>query len=158
MPTGILGDVKYSTLNPEKFIQLHGKSWVLMDGRNINNTDLFKLTQMSMLPDARGVFLRSMNVNRDSNEGDSDGDRPLGSYQPDEFKAHKHDVIDNGHNHGLKYTLNQGTNVGASGAEATTLGAGYINGHANIAESTKGGRETRPRNISLYVYVKVNND
>lgn len=146
MATGTLGDVKYSILNPERFVNLNGKGWVLMDGRNINNTDLFKLTGMNMLPDARGVFVRAMNENRDPEDGDSDGNRIIGTYQVDSVGPHLHKYYFPGYHSSDKYE-------GGGNYRRVMLEEG---GERNTSASDS--KETKPRNIALYVYVKVNND
>jgi hypothetical protein len=149
MATGVLGDVKYSILNPQKFIKLNGNSWVLMDGRNINNSDLFKETGMTMLPDARGVFLRSMNVGRDTTQGDPDGNTRLaGSYQGDEVKAHTHQYSD------AYYAEYIGGNQGLAGNKGDW---DYDNGRIANMQTTQpsGIAESRPRNICVFVYIKI---
>lgn len=145
MATGILGDVKNSILDPQKFVRLNGAGWVLMDGRNINNSDLFHLTGMTMIPDARGVFIRSMNENRDTNLGDTEGNRSVGVYQTDEVKQHNHQYTD---------IFNPDDVESDNSSERA---AGVRENAVVKTTSDYGGKETRPRNIALYTYIKVNN-
>ncbi|OQP38617.1 hypothetical protein A4H97_17995 [Niastella yeongjuensis] len=140
-----LGNVQYSVLEPAVFRQVNGEGWVLMDGRNIQDSELFRLSGLTILPDARGLFLRSMNEGRDVNQGDADGNRAIGNYQADAFKSHAHQispahaVMDN--------------DLGTNGCEG---GHDVRYGRSVMSSSEYGGLETRPRNISLYLYIKIN--
>ena len=56
--------MKQSILPEPVFQTLHGSQWVLMDGRNVVSSDLYKLGYLGVntcIPDARGRFLRSFN-------------------------------------------------------------------------------------------------
>lgn len=151
--TGTLGDIKYSILDPEKFVEKNGDGWVLMMGQDISGSDLHSFTGMSKLPDVRGNFIRSMNLGRATN-GDPDTFRLVGSYQADTFKAHSHDFKANfkGTTHNDKLLLG---NVGGQGKGY----GGGDNYHLGIAQSTilpSGEQETRPKNIALFTYIKIN--
>lgn len=147
---GRIGDVKYSVLNPENFVRENGKGWVLMDGRNINNTDLFRLTRLNNIPDGRGVFIRNMNAGRSVAEGDPAGNRAMGSYQADEIKTHTHQYSD------AHYAE---VNCGNQGLFGNKGESDNDNGRCVTTQTTvaSGGPESRPRNIALYAYIKVNN-
>lgn len=139
-----IGDIKYSLLAPDSFRKLHGKGWVLMDGREIKGTKLAQLG-FKKVPDARGVFLRGMNEKRAVDSGDADGDRDLGTYQKDRIKSHTHKIAigvthDDGGGHVRGGTLDRGKAVGATVADT-----------GNVAV-----KETNPRNITVYIYVKIN--
>jgi len=68
-----IGSVKQSMLDEATFQSIHGTGWVLMDGRDLSVTNpgsaYQTLTGQSVLPDARGQFLRSK-VNLDTISGD----------------------------------------------------------------------------------------
>ena len=138
--SGNLGDVKYSILDPEQFTKENGPGWVIMQGQSIAGSDLTLITGQKKLPDSRGVFIRGMNLGRDAKSGDSDGNRLVGSYQWDSFKKHNH-----------PYTNPQGTqNLGhfnSDGWEGKRDRTGQV-----------GGDETRPKNITLYIYIKINQE
>lgn len=144
-----VGEVRYSVLKPEQFIHLYGKSWVLMDGRNINGTNLFDLTKSDVLPDGRGVFIRGANAKRDFQSGDPDGDRAIGSYQSDALRSHTHEYSDA---HFAE------VNAGNAGLQGNQGNSDFDNGRCTTNQTTApfGGLETRPKNIALYCYVKVN--
>lgn len=142
-----IGDVKYSVLQPDSFMK-YNPGWVEMDGGASHTSDsLFRRSilhqhfKVEHLPDGRGVFIRGMNRGRNPAEGDTDGDtRPVGGFQWDMFKKH---------NHGMKNWH------GSGGQEHDELSmASHLT--KNALAAMEGGAETRPRNITLYVYIKIN--
>lgn len=138
---GSLGNVEYSVLNEEKFRELNGKEWVLMDGRNIAKSKLCKFSGLCDVPDARGVFVRGMNEKRQGKLGDPDGDRVVGEYQQDSFKSHHHQYVNSG-------VWGRSWRGSSEGPKTAYEQAGNTN--------NTGGTETRPRNIALYTYIKIN--
>ncbi|MEJ1242526.1 hypothetical protein WBG78_30540 [Chryseolinea sp. T2] len=139
---GFLGDIRMSILHPATFEKEH-PGWVLMAGQKVElNWELGTLG-VTQLPDARGNFLRGMNMGRDGDTGDPDGDvRSVGSFQQDDFKRH---------NHRIPIYLQHG-NWSSDGNNWAT--------QTNYAPETcaifnEGGNETRPKNICVYVYIKV---
>ena len=146
-----LGDVQYSLLIHSEFVKVHGHGWVLMDGRAIQGSALCERTGLCTLPDARGVFVRGMNVGRKGDTGDPDGDRGVGVYQADALGRHAHELArfpngagfdnhGNGHPQRLQFEDGQPWN----------------NVVVPLTTTEVGGPETRPRNIALYVYAKIN--
>ncbi len=141
-----LGDVVYSVLAPAQFKEQHGDGWRLMDGTPFSSEDgLQKMYHPAVSPDARGVFVRGMNQGRDAGQGDQDGNRAVGVYQADAFKHHAHTV-------GYPYGANQFQGLFTNGAGTYQVDLG----HNTSSTAETGGNETRPRNIALYVYIKVN--
>ncbi len=149
---GAVGDVKYSILEPDKFTQENGDGWVLMEGQDIKGTDLWKLTGIETLPDARGVFLRGLNRGRNKEEGDAEGDRQVGSSQDDTFENHSHPVGP------LVLGWNTEGNNGKHRID-TDDGGSWGNPPYDVEQIAKpvGKEETRPRNIALFTYIKVSN-
>ena len=139
-----IGDVKYSVLDPDQFARQNGPGWVLMKGQDIQDSDLFKLTGRKTLPDARGIFIRGMNLGRAQTEGDADGNRDVGIYQFDSFKHHSH-VYLYGNDHGRRHTYMPEGQGDAQPVDS-----------ARRDSEEAGDKETRPRNIALYTYIKVN--
>ncbi len=122
------------------------------------------------LPDRRGVFPRGVDANglRDSDfanrtalhGGTASGGR-VGSYQPDDFKSHHHDVNDPPHSH----TSDAQVDV----AEGFAGGGNTGNGHEEPNGNTKatiqpnvtgitirdtGGNETRAKNVYVNYIIK----
>lgn len=147
---GAIGDVKYSILEPPKFMEVNGSGWVIMAGQNITNSDLHEFSGISILPDSRGQFIRSMNLGRNSEEGDTQGDRQVGTSQLDSFQGHQLEIGVLG-SPGQLPGFRSGPNNGPSFKNA--LGIVELGEYG----TPRVGMETRPRNITLYTYIKINN-
>lgn len=152
-PSIPLGTVVYSVLDRGTFIQVNGTGWELLDGSetNIDDTDLCLVADFCSLPDARGVFIRGMNLGRAASTGDPDSARAVGSAQSDRFSSHHHRLQDE---------LNEaGHTVHGNGQRARILvedGQPYENMvWPTLTDDGGGGSETRPRNIALYTYIRV---
>lgn len=158
-----LGDVKYSILPPDLFNETQDGRWVLLDGKPLSDLselyefldgkmrlDLLKKSGGSyILPDARGRFIRSMNINGQGS--DPDKTRKVGSYQKDLFQTHTHE-------------MGVGVSDKAAGSQIDRPRfPDYVQGGNRAPFQTKGaingrtGEETRPKNIALYTYIKIAN-
>ncbi len=156
-----IGDIKYSILPPNTFAKTQQGDWVLLDGKPIAEDqllhtvleqdfllDTFKdANGIAKLPDARGNFLRSMNVNGQGT--DPDKARKVGSYQADALKNHKHPLQNVIYKHGRSF---RGDN-----AKDHALKHAYGSVWASETKITGNGDESRPKNIAVYCYVKVSN-
>jgi hypothetical protein len=152
-----VGDVKHSMLGISAFQSIHGDCWKLMDGSSLDGaSDLANLSGWTNLPDARGRTLR-MNDNGANVDPDkisrilltntySGEDQYLGSNQMDEFEDHDH-AIRGGDAAISDY-------AGGSGADY-----GIFDGGSSIASRTEnvGGNETRMKNTSVNMFIKINN-
>lgn len=162
--TGCVGDIKYSILKPSVFSEKF-PGWVLLSGNTDRDTDdLFKNSKLhktlgvASLPDARGVFIRGMNEGRSIETGNPDGDKPVGTPQTDALRNHIHTIKN------IHWQASGGNNVSVSilnpsdpgfSSNATsdyTTGELFDINKQGIDKST----ETRPRNIALYAYIKIN--
>jgi hypothetical protein len=160
--TGNLGEIRQSILTLENFQKIYGAGWVLMAGQDIHDTDLFKeqLWPTDHIPDARGLYLRGTNYDRDPNTGNPTPNLEVGAYMEDQFKSHTHTDAGHGHGHGLSVPTAAGTG-GAGVARGSGGGwapqgveGGIHSGNANIQYT--GGSETRPRSLVVNTYIKVN--
>ena len=125
------------------------------------------------IPDARGRFLRMANngacadlrsddeaYRRCTANHDPDGDRSLGAYQPDTFRAHQHgynDIYFSEHGSYVDHavdTLDDGENNNWGSNQADQDNSGY--GWDRTTAET-GGSETRSKNIAVNFYVKICN-
>lgn len=150
---GKIGDVKYSVLDPVKFREINGNGWVLLNGASIEASELAAYAGLSKLPDASGVFIRGMNFQRDPAIGDESGNRLVGEYQADSFQGHKHFAETNiALTLGVQASNSPRQRVTVTGANAVET-EGKLDGGFGVPKIAK---ETRPRNIALYTYVKIN--
>ena len=147
---GKIGDVKYSVLDPTKFAEVNGEGWVLMDGRSIEDSDLFAISGLRKAYNAQGVFIRGLNLKRDVKTGDPDGEtRLVGSYQWDMVIDHRHTFK------GTETGPRLGGNYKGNGVKLQQMETNNpISTNGDIPTS---GSETRPKNIALYTYIKINN-
>ena len=159
-----VGDVVYSILPPELFEQTHAGRWALLDGADLApDTGLYKFLEKQgrldllskdegpvKLFDARGVFLRGLNLARDPKQGDPAGAaRAVGSQQGDQVGRHRHDAT--------VFTKSQRTGLASQDRFTAPRwddgGLTRQTGYSDTASETD--VETRPANIALYVYVKI---
>ncbi len=124
--------------------------WSPADGREVPNSGFLRATSQTLLPDLRGMFLRGLNqfdpqesstVASDRKDPDN---RIRGSFQANEFKKHDHHFAE---------SRNQTT----KGGDSTSYGA---NGGGDLRTDKEvvkpGGNETRPNNIAVYYYIRIN--
>jgi hypothetical protein len=152
-----LGDVRDSVLEPGVFTSRNA-GWVLMDGRNVEGSDLFAINGAANIPDGRGVFIRGMDLGRNAidGKGDPEGNtRVLNIVQMDEFLAHNHDIRDPGHAHIFRVPNGNGSS-GIPGNPQGLEETPTSRSQTGITIELRGGVETRPRNIVLYRYIKIN--
>jgi hypothetical protein len=165
--SGAVGDVKYSILNPEEFRMENGDCWVPMDGRALAPTDRLRMTTgMTNVPNAGGLFIRSQDNSNSDNDPARDHTSPIATIQTDNFKTHTHEMTSAGqHSHtypdNVSYTqrLNDGIGdtvwsleVHNTPTSPSTSAAGE---HVHTINST-GGAETRPKNLNLWTYIRIN--
>lgn len=155
-----IGTVIASILQYEEFKALmRGEQWVIANGGEINPTigrPLISVIQnnnyysvlnpgnKACVPDLRGIFLRGMNVGRNNDEGNSDGDIKVGTYQSDDVGPHVHSAVSGYANSG---SADRGDGRHGDGATNTS---GPIAGETNRPR-----RESRPRNVTVNFYIRV---
>lgn len=98
-----------------------------------------------LLPDLRGEFIRGFDSGRGVDTG-----RAFGSWQADDFKAHKHRVQSTDGSSASR--LDQGA-TGFAGWRNGSVG--FTGGVAAELVENTGGSETRPRNIALLPCIKA---
>jgi len=162
-----IGDIKYSLLPPNTFAKTQKGSWALLDGKPIaEDQKLYTLLEQDFLldifkdgngivklPDARGRFIRSMNINGQGN--DPDKARKVGSFQNDAFQGHKHV---NSNNIAQLISKKQTNNTPRQRYTVTGTAAQNTAGSINSGHgSPRISSETRVKNIAVYCYVKVSN-
>ncbi|MCX2493984.1 hypothetical protein OQX63_10905 [Pedobacter sp. PF22-3] len=170
-----IGTIVTSYLNYEQFntaTKNHDKSpggiftsnkskWAPCDGRPVPNSKFQLLTSQINIPDLRGMFLRGLNIfdpyqpvpSINNDKGDPDT-RVVGTYQSDAFQGHKHLDKDN---IGVQIRDKQASNDPRQ--RYTVEGTAAVNTEGKIQAGFGVPRistETRPKNISVYYYIKIN--
>jgi hypothetical protein len=152
--SGCVGDVKYSILGETEFQKLNGKGWVIMAGQTIDDaTSVYYspyLSSLSKLPDARGNFIRSMNVNGGSDPFDSENGFPrqVGKVQNFAVQNHTHSLSQ------LRSVVKD-VDPGIKSQSAGGWMRGLLGDTNTDGPSGSISVETRPVNISLYCYIKI---
>jgi hypothetical protein len=154
---GYLGEIRSSLLTEPQFQAIAGTNWVLMDGRSVAGSDLATLTGFTNIPDGRGEFLRGLDNGRGV-----DPARAMASAQGDSTAMPNNafgTTVDGNHSHTvwryktltggiLAYTANND-----DGTEYTYQ-SGAAGNHAHTI--TGGDSETRPRNVAVNYFIKIN--
>ena len=145
---GAVGDIVASMLTPGEFTAIRGPDWVLADGSSYSSSRYAQITGNPSVPDLRGVFLRGENYDRPVDKGNPDGDKPTGTYQADMLKQHHHLVA-----HGAATVAPPGTIQQVFASPPGTSGPLVDPGGVT---SDFGGAETRPRNVTVNYFIKIN--
>lgn len=141
-----IGTILASMLKSTEFAKAVGdpnrtkNNWVLADGqKDITTSRYGQLSGKTTPPDLRGMFLRGMNVNggQDPQQG-----REVGSLQMDAFKSHTHN-----------YPTAGQTSRNWRGSQSSDYHLAY-NSPGTV--DPNGGLETRPKNVAVYFYIKIN--
>ena len=154
-----IGDIKQSLLTVIEFETDHGDCWVPSDGRDVTGSDYTQKTGKSILPDFRGKFIRTVG-------GNSLG---LGETQTDAIQTHKHKTASTYSNTGLApygrsninngSTFGHGDGAGAWGSHLTSEPYNDLTGsHMPVGGPARTAIETRPVNISVNTFIKINYD
>jgi hypothetical protein len=131
------------------------RKWILADGSTVRDTEFARITSNKPVPDLRGIFLR----------GVADG-REVGSKE--EYSTALPTIPFAGmtdeagtHNHVGGMALNtRGEKYNAGGRDYQVAGAastGNSGAHRhNVAIIEGGDSETRPTNVAVFYYIKIN--
>jgi hypothetical protein len=149
-----VGSIVASMLTESQFAQEVGdppnfnlgtSKWTLADGKPVPGTRYAALRQNEPVPDLRGIFLRGKNHGRNDGKGNSQ-EANLGDFQDDQFEDHVHEINRGGTegSHDGEYALPAYHNTGVP-REPT-----------NYIVSGKHGNETRPRNVTVNYYIRIN--
>jgi len=123
--------------------------WSPADGRQVPNSAFETITAEARVPDLRGQFLRGLNwFDKDQtsqvNPARKDPeDRTRGSYQEDDFKKHNHSIPGP-------------AAVGHIVSSANNFFNEPVGRQSPIQTNDRGGDETRPRNIAVFYYIRIN--
>ncbi|MFC1476690.1 hypothetical protein ACFL5S_01860, partial [Fibrobacterota bacterium] len=141
-----IGTTISSILNPSLFKKSFADpdKWVLADGREVSTDSKYYMsTNESRIPDLRGMFLRGMNVNGKGE--DPQQNRKVGSEQQDTFQSHQH-----------KYNTYGKTTGNWRGNKSSQYHLAYHIENSVGFVGAEGTTETRPKNVAVYFYIKIN--
>ena len=137
-----IGDYQWSHLTEIQFNDEKLGTWFLCDGRSAEGTAFEEKTGADKVPDMKtnGAFLRQ-----------ASGTRVMGTYEADQMQGHHHST--NGGTVSGKVT-NGGSNRYTAEPVPTAVASTPISDGTNGTPRT--GNETRPKNVALNLFVKVN--
>ncbi len=151
-----IGTVVSSLLSELAFQNIHGTDWVLSDGQDVTGSDYAVLTGRNTLPDFTGRFIRGAGGNAAPIAETQD----FNTAAPAGFTS----TIPTGgpHNHQYDQVLLSGSGVGGDGGTwrsslnpgANTAGTGN---HDHTINITGWDIETRPSNVTVNFFVRINN-
>ena len=169
------GTVIASILEPRIFLRDgRNEKWRLADAGVVPPNSLYatlvvdaSIEGVERLPDLRGMFLRGLNVGRNDGMEDPDGNnRKAGHLQAGATKRPTTAFggttdMTGGHEHMVEGAISIRTAVGEnfqrnkkSADDVETSSSGK---HIHSVSIDRGGdAETRPRNVSVYYYIKIN--
>lgn len=161
--SGAVGDVKFSILNPSQFAEENGDCWVPMDGASMFGSELASVLGGTTLPNASGVFIRGHEYN-DGQDPDRTPESPIAAFQDQELLSHTHTnsvSTKAGHSHS-GYDTWWG---GYSGDKCNGSDGGLVTWNRETSSqpdhthtmtlASIGGSETRPVNLNLYAYIRI---
>jgi len=158
-----IGTVVHSILPPDYFLAEY-PNWVLLDGRPLKkdsklNSLVTSYSEISMdsIPNGLGAFIRISNYN---GKGlDKDSIRQIGSFQEDRTRLPKNSFTGIGH---FNYVNSKNYVIlDASGTMMPTTLPKFKTSEVDTSRTKVlidggGDFETRPKNISLFAYIKIN--
>ena len=152
-----IGMIVSSMLTLVQFQTINGTGWVLADGSTITGTKYAAITGTSVVPDLRGLHLRGKNNGRVDGNQNPDGEVALGTFQADAYGTHQHN------NQARTSYWNGSTMVASQGQAQNGYGTpvpntGWVGGYSAFDGLTdaRGGNETRMKNITVNMFIKVN--
>lgn len=159
LPIGaiISSNLKYTTfleVNNFKITENMSKViWVPCDGRNVSSSKYGKFS--GNVPDLRGLFLRNVNdygvefdgVSKVDTAQSNPENTKAGVFQNESFKAHTH---------GLRWWASGGRVLPNVYPGINNSYNPNVNQASSKGVMSSGGNETRPKNMTVYYYVKIN--
>ena len=140
-----IGDIKHSMLTPAQFSDENLGEWVLCDGRSCAGSAYQATTGNILVPDAvtQGAFLRQRT-----------GIRVLGSYEADDIGFHSHGQRAGGSGGGNTPMVAPAGQGGTVVGTMTNSLAASTSRH--IFTDAAGGSETKPKNVAVNFFIKIN--
>lgn len=134
--------------------------WSPADGRIVSGSQLESVTKQENVPDYRGVFMRCQNqidLKQASTvapiQADPDNNRDRTVIQGDAFRSHAHPA--SGRITG-NITGSNTTHDCSEGGDKFNSDPNFPDRNVAVTVYPSGDAETRPKNASVYYYVKIN--
>jgi hypothetical protein len=154
-----VGTILHSMLTLPQFQSVSGAGWVIADGQSVSGSKYHALTGLSNIPDMRGKVLRGKNNGIAGSSGNPDGELALGSFQDDSFGAHSHVeryVGYPGFPAVEAYKADVVLDPGSGTATLSATGSYILSTTEKITTSDSGSNETRMKNTTVNIFIKIN--
>lgn len=154
-----VGQYEISSLTEAQFQAQKGSNWILADGRNVAGSLFATTFGVTNVSDWRGCFFRG----KDNGRG-QDTEWPLDTLVTSDYASHTHsrNLSYVGTGIGTNLTYDQAYDIPGEKNKAYTyndLGMPppqYVGVDNGFQVQNAGGAETRPKNITVNVFVKIN--
>jgi len=166
--TGALGDVRGSLLDLADFQTENGSAWVLSDGSAVPGTRYASLVGAN-IPDLRGEFVRGADNGRGVDSGRNKGTAQTDATAKNGMSAssstsgsttggtHEHSSPYGSYTGDVSNTKGAASNNAIGPKLSTTGGGSHTHSlSATTSTSLSGDAETRPRNVAVNYYIRVN--
>lgn len=158
--TGALGDVKWSVLDPGKFQEVNGDCWTLMDGQILPADAKLKAMGFNAIPNGQGVFLRAIDMRTEGRQDSRPKGTNPGDFQEDAIESHIHHYEDIYYSENETFSDNflPNTTIFPARDRIGSNDNDKNNEYWQINRKSEnfGDVETRPKNIALYLYIRIN--
>ncbi len=144
-----VGSIIHSLLTEAQFQDLTSTDWVMMKGQDVSASDFAVLTGITVLPDARDMFLRGKTNGRSDGKQNAAGDKALGAYEADGFRDHNHNST------GSFLTTEGGVIAYDDGSEIRVNNI-IQTGTLVAGQTSYAAAETRPKNLTTNIFIRIN--
>lgn len=153
----LLGAIFWAYLTEAQAQAELDSTWVEMRGQSVAGSDLDTTYSISTLPDCRGQFIRSLDAGGGQ---DPDSPRSVSSLQTAAYRPHAHSMVGADPNPSLPGIPNPSAPyLGSRWASGETIMSkdSAVNLNTGPSVGVVDTAESRPNNIALGLYIKVNN-
>lgn len=154
-----IGTSIQSMLTEAQFQAANGSGWILADGRSVSGSRYATLTGNSTVPDCRGEFIRGLDNGRGVDSGRVKGSAQANATAPNGLAtvnggAHIHSAA--GYNSNA--SAGNGTYPASMNSHSATNMSisNMVDSGGTHSHSITGDSETRPRNIAMNIFIKIN--
>lgn len=144
-----VGTIQKSMLTLEQFQEIMSDKWVLCLGQDVTGSAYHTLTGKTIAPQMYGRFTRMKDHGAGRNEA---GDLSLGAIQYDQLEDHTHSLT---YNMGGASNHDTVRNFDSGSTRELSLGTQLAN-MLTITVGSTGGNESRPENVTVNYFIKIN--
>lgn len=156
-----VGSLVNSMLTLVQFQAQMGANWELADGGVVAGSEYNTLTGSSFKPDCRGTFLRGLDNGKGLDVGRVLGTSQVDATAPNGLNSTTTSTGDHGHTYDRAAPTGFVAASGSSWGIVTIAPGTSVNGpgaHGHSISVSSSDSETRPINIAVNIFVKINDN